>query len=388
MDMIKQHIENILQDSIKIRKQLHQIPELKYDEFKTAELITTTLKSYGYEVKSGIAKTGIIAVLDTGKQGKTIALRADMDALPLEEPASHECRSQHAGRMHACGHDGHCATMLAVANVLFRIKDQLCGKVKFIFQPAEEGGKGSSAMIDAGVLNDPKVDEIYGYHNWPGLPEGVVATRQGTILAGNGRVEITIHGITAHTAQPQNAINPVVIAAGLITALDDYRRSLSSKSALINIISCNSGNFLRGMAGEAKIIVVYYIDNDHELDTLKLNINDLCKNIADINNNEIDVTYHPFHSPTINSVRESDLVLNTAKQIYGDKKILALERSMVASEDFSEYLCHTRGCFFLVGAGESAGGVHTKDFVFNDQIISVAANVICNTVISTLMTSI
>lgn len=385
MIKMNQYIQDILPDIINVRKNLHQIPELKYEEFKTSELIADTLKSYGYSIKTGIAKTGIVAILDTGIPGKTIGLRADMDALPLEEPESYACRSQHAGKMHACGHDGHCATILAVAYALYQVKDQLRGKVKFIFQPAEEGGKGSTAMIDAGVLENPTIDEIYGFHNWPGLSEGLVATRAGTILVGNGRIEITVHGKSAHTAQPQNAINPVTIGAQLITELDKLRLSVDTNTTLLNIISFNSGEFKRGMADKSEIIGVYYVDSDNDLNILKTNIENICKNIAKINKTEINVSFKSFHSPTINSTKESENVINAAKEIYGDTKVNLLEKSMIAAEDFSEYLRHVPGCFFLVGAGESAGAVHTTQFQFNDNVIPIAANVFCQTVVNSLL---
>ncbi|MEO8400515.1 MAG: M20 family metallopeptidase [Gammaproteobacteria bacterium] len=380
------HIQKILPEILDVRKQLHQIPELKYEEFKTAELIAEKLKSYGYDVKKEIAKTGLVAILDTGKPGKTIGLRADMDALPLEEPEDFAYRSEHPGKMHACGHDGHCATALAVAYALHQIKDELCGKVKFIFQPAEEGGKGSTAMIDAGVLENPTINEIYGFHNWPGLPEGIVATKAGTILVGNGRFEITINGKPAHTAQPQNAINPVTIGAQLITALDELRLSLDQNTTVLNIISFNSGEFKRGMSDKGHIVGVYYVETENDLEKIKFSINKICNNIAGAKT-EINISFTPFHSPTINTAKESDLILNVAKEIYGDTKVKTLDKSMIASEDFSEYLRHVPGCFFLVGAGESASSVHTNQFQFNDSVISIAANVFCQTIINSLLSS-
>ena len=174
-----------------IRRHLHQIPELAYEEKETSAFVRQKLVEYGYEIQTVIAKTGVVALLDTGKPGKTIALRADMDALPIQEETGLPYQSKNKGKMHACGHDGHTTTLLAVAWLLQQIKSDLSGKIKLIFQPAEEGGKGSLAMINEGVLENPKVDAIFGYHNWPGLPEGMVALRSGTLLAGNGRFEIT-----------------------------------------------------------------------------------------------------------------------------------------------------------------------------------------------------
>lgn len=381
MKVIDKHIETILPKIIEIRRKLHEIPELKFEEFKTAKLISETLKSFGYIVEEGIAKTGLTAVLDTGKPGKTIGLRADMDALPIEEPDSNQHRSRHPGKMHACGHDGHCATLLAVAYALNQIKSDLSGKVKFIFQPAEEGGKGSTAMIESGVMENPPLDEIYAFHNWPGLPEGIIAVRAGTILLGNGRIEISITGKPAHTAQPENAINPVTIGAELITQLESERLSQRSHSNVLNILSFNSGE-LRGMAEKSEIIAVYYIDTEDSLEELKAFIKKSCDEIEDKYKAEIAVSFKPFHSPTINTVDESTKILNAARMIYSDKKLIKLEKSMIASEDFSEYLKHIPGCFFLVGAGESAYPLHTDKFQFNDKVISVAANVICQMVIN------
>ena len=381
MTVISKHLEAILPKIIEIRQKLHEIPELKFEEFKTAKLISETLKSFGYNVENGIAKTGLTAILDTGKPGKTIGLRADMDALPIEEPNNNQHRSRHPGKMHACGHDGHCATLLAVAYALNQIKNELSGKVKFIFQPAEEGGKGSTAMIEAGVLKNPPLDEIYAFHNWPGLPEGIIGVKDGTILLGNGRIEISIKGKPAHTAQPENAVNPVTIGAELITKLEIERLSWSVNSTVLNILSFNSGK-LRGMAEKSEIIAVYYIDTEDNLIELKSFINKYCDQVKDKYKAEIALSFKPFHSPTINTANETDKISNAARMVCGDKKIIKLEKSMIASEDFSEYLKHIPGCFFLVGAGESANPVHTDKFQFNDNVISTAANIICQMVIN------
>ena len=381
MTDFRMHVEKILPKILNIRQQLHQIPELKYEEVKTAKLITETLKSFGYTVQEGIAKTGLIAILDTGKPGKTIGLRADMDALPIDEPQTNSYRSMHPGKMHACGHDGHCATLLAVAYALYQVKDNLKGKIKFIFQPAEEGGKGSTAMIEAGALKNPPVDEIYAFHNWPGLAEGIIAVRPGTILLGNGRIEITIKGKPAHTAQPENAVNPVILGSEVITQLEMKRFNAALNPTVLNILSFNTGE-LRGMAEKAEIIAVYYTETENHLDELKAQIHEVCDRVKEIYKTDIIVAYKPFHSPTINTVNESEKIAQAASNLYGNQKSLKLEKSMIASEDFSEYLKHVPGCFFLVGAGEQAKSVHTEQFQFNENVILIAANVICEMVIN------
>lgn len=353
----------ILSEIVETRRQLHQIPELQYQEFKTAALIARKLKAYGYQPVEGVAKTGVVALLDTGRRGKTIALRADLDALPIHEDNIFAHRSRHPGKMHACGHDGHTATLLAVAWALQQIKAELSGRVKFIFQPAEEGGKGSSAMIAEGVLERPKVDAIFGYHNWPGLPLGAVATRVGAILAGSGRFEIEIQGGTAHLAMPENAINPVVVGAAMIQALAGLP---------LNLTAFNSGDPLQHPTGHAQLVGCYFVESQPELEGLKRNIEAYAERIAATHGASLTVNSRPFQGPTENHPLETAQVLAAAREFIDD--VRELPRCMKASEDFSEYLKEVPGCFFLVGAGETAP-LHTAKFDFPDTIIGPAAEV-------------
>ena len=378
MSEINHHIQQILPEIVILRKKLHQIPELKYEEYKTSALIAETLIKYGYEIQQNIAKTGIVALLDTGRPGKTIALRADMDALPIQEPW-HANSSQHSGVMHACGHDGHCAALLAAAYALQQVKHRLKGKIKLIFQPAEEGGKGSSAMIAAGVLDNPAVDAIYGFHNWPGLPINTVAVKPGAILLGNGRITLGIHGKAAHTSQPEQAINPVLIGAMLITALQSLAQQLVAANAVLNILAFNSGDVKKGMSIYAEIIAVYYIETHQQLEQLQTEINSLCATIAKQAGTKIDCQFQPFHTPTINHVNETQVVLTAANKIT--ENIHQPQKSMLAAEDFSAYLEKIPGCFWLLGIGESAAAVHTANYVFNDNILATAAELFCQVVL-------
>lgn len=379
---IKEYIQKWLPEMIDIRQRLHQIPELKYEEYKTAALIAETLRSYGIAIETGIARTGIIATIDSGKPGKTIALRADIDALPIQELTQLTYQSQHENKMHACGHDGHTATLLLVANILHAMKDQLNGKVKILFQPAEEGGKGSLAMIQAGVLEN--VDAIFGYHNWPGLELGKVGTRSGAILAGNGRFEIMLEGKVAHTSMPENAINPVTIGAKIITEIEHLRKECDSRSIVFNIIRFESGEIKGGMTDSAKILGIYYTENEESLVFLKHSLDLILQKIS----KETLINYHhhfaEFHTPTINTANETDFVLNTARQILNPKDVIELPKCMVAAEDFSEYLKRVPGCFFLVGAGDNAAAVHTAHYDFPDKIIPVAAMMMANMAVNFL----
>lgn len=383
MDYIKNLIEEFLPEIVTIRHQLHQIPELKFEEFKTSALIIKVLQSYGCDVTQ-IATTGVVTIIDSGKPGKTVALRADIDALPLKENTHLPYQSLHLDRMHACGRDGHTATLLLVAKVLCNIKSQFCGKVKLIFQPAEEGGKGSLAMINDGVLENPHVDAIFGYHNWPTLALGKVGTRIGTILLATGRFEILIKGRVAHTSMPQNAINPVIIGAKIVAELDEMAKDYHAKNTIVNLIRFESGEIKGGMTDTLKIIGVYYIENDQILSRLKSEIEKKCEEIIASFQATFSIDYFKFHTPTVNTEDEAKLVLAAARRFLREEDVVEFLAPQIAAEDFSEYLYRVPGCFFLVGAGENYFPVHTPEFDFPDDIVPVAAGVMCQTAINFL----
>ncbi|MBM3184486.1 MAG: amidohydrolase [Chlamydiae bacterium] len=358
---MKKLITSFLDAAIALRRHLHQIPELKYEERQTSALIAKTLRSYGYEVQEGIGKTGIVAILDSGKPGKTIAFRADIDALPIEEATLVPYKSQHHGVMHACGHDGHTATLVLVARVLQTIKAQLKGKIKLIFQPAEEGGKGSTAMIEDGILENPSVNAIFGYHNWPGLPLKTLATRSGCILAGSGRFEITLRGQRAHLSNPKDTINPVTIGASIVKAIEAF----STDRTVINLLSFNSGDWKHGTSEQAEIVGCYFVEGNESLNQLK-------KQIQSIVGTHGNVAFHEFQSPTVNTPKETELVFS-AGQKADIKDIQKLRSCKMTAEDFSEYLKFVPGCYFLIGAGEAAAALHTPTYDFPDEILSEAA---------------
>jgi amidohydrolase len=359
---MKELIAPFLDAAISLRRQLHQIPELKYEERQTSALIAKTLRSYGYEVQEGVGGTGVVAVLDSKKPGKTIAFRADIDALPIEEATSVSYQSKYPGVMHACGHDGHTATLLLVARILQKIKAQLKGKIKLIFQPAEEGGKGSTAMIEEGVLEGPSVDAIFGYHNWPGLPLRTLATRSGCILAGNGHFEIKLHGKRAHLSNPKDTINPVTIGARIIKEIE----VLSTDHTVVNLLSFNSGDWKQGTSEQAELVGCYFIEGNENMAQLK-------KQIQSIVGMQGTLTFHEFHSPTVNTLKETQLVLAAGREA-NIKDIQQLQHCKMAAEDFSEYLKLVPGCYFLIGAGEMTAALHTSAYDFPDEILGEAAS--------------
>lgn len=279
--------------------------------------------------------------------------------------------------MHACGHDGHTASLLLTAYVLQQIKHEFQGKVKLIFQPAEEGGKGSTILIEEGVLQNPTVDAIFAWHIWPGLSLNTIAAKPGTILAGNGRFEINITVHIAHMSMPNAAINPVTVGASLITAIDQLREKYRNYFAVINIIRFDCGEMKGGMTDTAKIIGVYFIENDDVLCKIKNDMQIEIDKAIRATQATIKATYYPFHTPTINTKIETELVLYTAHELFSIESVMTLPNILTASEDFSEYLLHVPGCFFLIGAGINSALVHTNKFDFPDEVSTTATLMMC-----------
>lgn len=366
-------INSKLDDIIHIRRRLHQHPELKYEEYQTAKLVIESLHSFGIDSVITMAKTGVVATIDSGKPGRVVALRADLDALPIQEATALDYQSQRENIMHACGHDGHTASLLLTAYALQQKKQEFTGKIKLIFQPAEEGGKGSAALIQAGVLTNPVVDAIFGWHIWPGLPLRSIATKSGTLLAGNGRFEIEICGKVAHMSMPHLAVNPVMVGAELITAIDALRVQYGDLYKIINVIRFECGEMKGGMTDTAKITGVYFIENDDYLSEIKFDIENIIKRFSEKSQASINISYRPFHAPTINTQVETALVLNSAQSIFYSDAVKILPNIMTASEGFSEYLKVVPGCFFLIGAGEASPPVHTNKFDFPDQVLATSA---------------
>lgn len=381
---LQEAVEGVLPKTIKFRHHLHSMPELLYDVHKTASFVAEQLMELGYKVESGIGKTGIVAVLDTGKPGKTAALRGDMDALPIQEENDLPYASQESGKMHACGHDGHTVTLLAAAEVLSKLREQLTGKVKFIFQPAEEGGNGAQAMIDDGVLSDPDVDVIFGYHNWPKAPVGKILTKSGAILAGFSRFEISLKGKVGHVAMPEHAINPVIIASELIRELQAVPIGLPAEgpAPIINITYVSSGKPRTGMTDTGELMGYLYAAEPDNIETMKSRLTDITRNVlsrfkvADVEA-QSEIKFVDVYHPTVNSLPETELVLSVAKELFGEMSVERLPQTIMASEDFSAYLTRIPGCFFFVGAGENSAALHTSKYDFNDTLLPNAIMMMC-----------
>lgn len=386
--MMQALIDDIYPYYCKIRHQIHARPELRYEENLTAELIIKELQKIGLTPQANIGQTGVVAILDTGKPGKTVGLRADMDALPITEDTSLDYKSQHHGKMHACGHDGHVATLLGVAHVLYQMRHLFSGKVKFIFQPAEEGGAGAKAMIEDGVLENPSLDAIFAYHNYPGIPTGTILARPGCTMYGNTEFSMLIRGKGGHAAMPEWAIDPIAIAAEIIQKVRTVMLSFAEdlEPSVIIITQVRSGiatNVIPEVAHLSGTIRASSINNFAEVQKrLESTLEILEQNF----NAKIELSFNEIYPPTINTPEETDFVFSQASLLLGEKNVNLKPASARASEDFSFFLQKVPGCYFFIGNGENSASCHNPKYNFNDEVLPIAIKLLSNIAINYLKT--
>lgn len=367
-----------------IRQKIHANPGLGFQEKATAALITHELQKMKLEATS-IGKTGVVAVIDSNKPGKTVALRAEMDALPLIETTKLSYQSIKLGKMHACGHDGHTATLLLAASALSKLKDHFKGKIKIIFQPAEEcAAAGAAALIKAGVLENPAVDAIFAYHNHPGAAIGTLQTRVGTMLSSNSNFVITIYGKGGHAASRELNIDPIVIGARVVQAINELAEKLVKENAqVISVTEFNSGVSKNIVPDTAVLGGTIRSAAIQQREIGKEQLNKIVNQIVISQNAQAQVEITDHYPPTINSPLETALVFNTAKKLLGSNNVSEKPRPARASEDFSFYLEKIPGCYFFMGNGASAS-CHNSAYDFNDAALAINAELMCQVAIAYL----
>jgi amidohydrolase len=358
------------------RRYLHQHPEIAFEEENTARFVAEKLRALGLEVTTGIAKTGVLGLLRGGQPGKTVLLRADMDALPLEELNDVPYRSRTPGVMHACGHDAHTAMLLGVARLLTERRDAIKGTVKFIFQPAEEAGGGAKPMIDEGVMENPRVDAAFGVHIGQDLPLGTIGVRSGPMNAASDGFVATIRGKGAHAARPHLAVDPVVIAAQCILALQTLvsREVNPLRQAVITVGAVHAGTVANIIPEEAVLRATVRTFDDEVRQHLAERIPALLRGIATALRGEADVQYRFGYPVLVNDAAMTDLVREVARGIVGPEKLIEREPGM-GGEDMAYFLQRAPGCFFRIGSRNPERGLvyghHHPRFDVDEEALPV-----------------
>ena len=375
---IKPEIKALSDKIISTRRDIHQHPELAFDEHRTAQLVADRLQSFGMDVQTGVGKTGVVGILKGNSSGKTIALRADMDALPMQETSDIPYKSQNDGVMHACGHDGHTAMLLGAAEALSQKTDKLNGTVKFIFQPAEEGQGGARYMIEDGALNG--VDEVYGIHLWNYQEYGTVGVKPGPILAAADLFEITVHGKGGHGAAPQGTKDAVVIASHLVQTLQTIvsRNTNPIESTVVTIGQINGGYNFNIIADTVTMKGTSRAYTEENRQLIKTRMAEIITGTEQIFGCKIEFKYEDGYPPTVNHPIESEKLLNAANKIVGDGA--GAPYLSMGGEDFSYFLQKVPGCFFFVGSAPPdheplSVPHHCSHFDFDERALLVGSSV-------------
>jgi len=377
---IRSEINDIQNSIFEWRRDFHQYPELSFQEFRTADLIAKELKSMGLEPKPNIGKTGIIADLIFG-DGPMIALRADMDALPIQETSGLSFASKNDGIMHACGHDGHMAMLLATAKVLTQKKNLYNGKVRFIFQPAEEGGGGARYMIKDNCLE--QVDEIYGIHVWNYQPVGEVGVKDGPVMAAADLFDIHIRGIGGHGAAPQGTVDSIIVASHLIQSLQTIvsRNTNPLDSTVVSIGKINGGHNFNIIADEVILSGTARAYTEKNRNLIKNRMHEIILGIEKTYNAKIAFNYKDGYPPTINHTDPTKKVLRAAQKVVGDRA--GLPYLSMGGEDFAYYLQKKPGCFFFVGSAPNEKALfetphHCSHFDMDEKALLIGSSIYLN----------
>ncbi|HWK43437.1 MAG TPA: M20 aminoacylase family protein [Stellaceae bacterium] len=360
------------------RRALHAHPEICYEEKWTSDFVAKKLEEFGIEVHRGLAGTGVVGTLKGNRPGKAaIGLRADMDALPMTEKNTFDHASQIPGRMHACGHDGHTAMLLGAAKYLAETRN-FAGTVQFIFQPAEEGGAGARKMIEEGLFEKFPVDAVFGMHNWPGVPVGTMSGTVGPIMAATDTFEITVHGKGGHAAHPEKAVDPIVIGAQLVTALQSIasRQVDPIKNAVVSITQFHAGSAYNVIPDD---VVLRGTIRTFDPDVRKLvetSMKQICEGICAGMGGSVTVEHRPGYPATVNSARETEVALGIAERLLGAGNVDRAPQASMGGEDFAYMLQVKPGAYLRIGNGPDTEGrkLHQTNYDFNDEVLPIGAS--------------
>ena len=363
------------------RRDLHQHPELGFQETRTSTLVADRLSGLGYQVTTGVGRTGVVAV--KGGTGKCVMLRADMDALPVDEANDVAYKSKHPGCMHACGHDGHVAIGLEVARRLAQLS--LPGAVKFAFQPAEEVSDGAQAMIAGGVLDGPAVDAAFAIHLWNDLPAGTIGIMAGPVMASVDQFEITILGRGGHAAAPHQTIDPVLIAAHVVTGLQSLvaRRRNPFEEGVVSVTQVSAGHAFNVIPGRAELRGTVRTFGGRFWEEAERLVEETVQGIAGAFGASAEVRYRRMSGPLVNDEKMTALMKSVGEEVVGKERVIGGVRTM-GGEDMSYFLRHVPGCFAFVGSappGKKAAPHHSPTFDIDEDALPIGAELLTRTAV-------
>jgi amidohydrolase len=380
-------LKPILEDAAALaalRRDIHAHPELGYQEERTAALIADTLGRWGIAVHRGLGGTGVVGSVRNGSAARAVGLRADIDALPITERNTFAHASVHAGRMHACGHDGHTAMLLAAARHLAAHRN-FDGTVYLIFQPAEEGGGGARAMIRDGLFERFPMEAMFGIHNWPGLPVGQFAIRSGPVFASSNDFKITIHGRGAHAAMPHNGIDPIPAACQMVQAFQTIisRNRPPLAAAVISVTMIRAGEATNVIPESCELRGTVRTFTVELLDIIEARMRRITKATCEAFSTSCEFEFRRNYPPTVNHARETAFTREVLGELVGAENVGEFEPTMGA-EDFSYFLQEKPGCYFVIGNGDGThrsaghgGGpcmLHNPSYDFNDELIPLGGS--------------
>jgi hippurate hydrolase len=368
-----------------IRRDLHAHPELSYEEQRTADLVAARLTEWGIPIVRGLGVTGVVGIIRNGDSPRAIGLRADMDALPMQELNGFAHASRHAGKMHACGHDGHTAMLLGAARYLARHRN-FDGTVYLIFQPAEEGGAGARRMIEDGLFEQFPMDAVYGMHNWPGIPVGSFGVVAGPMMASSNEFRVVVKGKGGHAAQPHRGVDPVMVAVqvaqGWQTIISREKNPLDT--AVLSITQIHAGSATNVIPDEAVLIGTVRTFTTGVLDLVERRMEEIAKGVAAGFNAAIEFDFKRNYPPLVNHPAQTAFAVEAMKAVAGAGQVDANVEPTMGAEDFAYMLQAKPGCYVFIGNGEGAhraGGhglgpcqLHNASYDFNDQLLPIGAS--------------
>lgn len=363
-----------------IRRDIHAHPELAFQENRTSNLVADQLTAWDIEVHRGLAKTGLVGVVKGKKSssGRAIGLRADMDCLPMHETSNIEHKSTHAGRMHACGHDGHTTMLLGTARYLAETRN-FDGTAYLIFQPAEEGGGGGKVMVDEGLFDRFPANEVYALHNWPGLPPGQMAVRPGPVMAATDEIVVTVRGKGGHAAMPHLTVDPVVITAQVISALQSIasRNANPLDSIVVTVASMETSqtNVFNVIPDYVKLIGTVRTFRPATRDMAEARIAEIVSGISKAMGGSAEIAYKRGYPSTINSEREAIFAAKVGERVFGKNNVFTDSEPTMGGEDFSYMLQARPGAYVFLGQGGGPNNcfLHNPGYDFNDEVIPLGA---------------